>query len=306
MLALTVVVAVLLDGWWGEPRRWHPLVGFGYLADRVESGLRRAPLTTGWLRVRGGLGVAVLVLPCMLLTAWLAGLTDIGWLIDVLALYLALGYRSLMQHAQPVIDALNDDDEREARRRAAMLVSRDAAQLNIKQATIESVLENGSDSVFAALFWFLLAGASGVVMYRLVNTLDAMWGYRSPRYRYFGWAAARLDDLLNYLPARLTALSYALLGNTLNALQCWREQAPLHDSPNAGPVMAAGAGSLGIVLGGAAVYRGELHQRPLLGMGSAPQLADIGRAMALVRQTLLLWLSVLCAGQLLLWSLANA
>ncbi|MNZ78367.1 cobalamin biosynthesis protein [compost metagenome] len=168
------------------------------------------------------------------------------------------------------------------------------------RATTESVLENGSDAVFAALFWFLVAGAPGVVLYRLSNTLDAMWGYRNERFERFGWAAAKIDDVLNYLPARLVALTYALLGKTALALRCWQRQAPQWDSPNAGPVMAAGAGALGVALGGAAIYHGELHVRPDLGEGPAPGARDIERALNLVYGGVLLWLALLLLGSLYL------
>jgi adenosylcobinamide-phosphate synthase len=120
-----------------------------------------------------------------------------------------------------------------------------------------------------------------------------MWGYRNPRYNEFGWAAARLDDVLNYLPARLTALSYTVLGNTNSAWHCWRQQAPRWDSPNAGPVMAAGAGALQVKLGGAAIYHGKLEQRPELGCGKTAVPADIARAVTLVQRTLYLWLLVI-------------
>jgi len=185
-----------------------------------------------------------------------------------------------------------------------MIVSRDTADLDeegISRATVESVLENGCDAIFGALFWFVLAGAAGAVLYRLANTLDAMWGYRTPRYRDFGWAAARLDDLLNWLPARLTALSYVAMGTKpALAWRCWREQAPNWKSPNAGPVIAAGAGALGLALGGPARYHGEWQPRPALGEGLAPRAEDIGRAVALVRRALWLWLGVIALGGLAL------
>jgi adenosylcobinamide-phosphate synthase len=145
----------------------------------------------------------------------------------------------------------------------------------------------------------VLAWAPGVVLYRLANTLDAMWGYRTPRYRDFGWAAARLDDVLNWIPARLTALSYVVVGTKpALAWRCWREQAPVWKSPNAGPVMAAGAGALGLALGGQARYHGEWVARPALGEGLAPRAEDIDRAVALVRRALWLWLGAILVGGL--------
>ncbi|MBT9532228.1 MAG: cobalamin biosynthesis protein, partial [Pseudomonas sp.] len=211
--------------------------------------------------------------------------------------YLAIGLRSLAEHAEPIAEALQAGDLPRAREQVGRIVSRDTRDLDeegVARAASESMLENGSDAVFAALFWFVVAGAPGVVLYRLSNTLDAMWGYRTPRFLKFGWAAARLDDLLNYLPARLVALTYALCGQTALALRCWREQAPTWDSPNAGPVMAAGAGALGLALGGAAIYHGELHQRPPLGEGAAPVAADIRRALQLVQSGVAVWLVLLC------------
>jgi adenosylcobinamide-phosphate synthase len=222
--------------------------------------------------------------------------------VEVLALYVALGLRSLGEHAWPVAQALRLGDLPLARQRVGYMVSRNTAALDatgVARAGTESVLENGSDAVFAALFWFVVAGAQGVVLYRLSNTLDAMWGYRNARFERFSWAAAKIDDLLNYLPARLVALTYALLGRMALALRCWRTQAPQWDSPNAGPVMAAGAGALAVSLGGAAQYHSELHQRPALGAGPAPQARDIERALNLVNGGVLLWLVLLVVWGLL-------
>jgi adenosylcobinamide-phosphate synthase len=157
------------------------------------------------------------------------------------------------------------------------------------------LLENGNDAVFGTLFWFIVAGAPGAVLFRLANTLDAMWGYRTPRFLAFGCVAARIDDGLNWIPARLTASSYALLGNTRLAWCCWRSQAPAWSSPNAGPVMSAGAGALGLALGGAACYDGVMEDRPPLGTGRVASAADIGRAWRLVAGTTALWVGVLSA-----------
>lgn len=292
--ALLVLAAVLLDWLLGEPRRWHPLVGFGTLADRLERKLYGdAAITARARRRRGALALLLLLLPFTAAAAALAALPYAGTVFSVLMLYVALGHKSLHDHARPIAATLRAGDEDEARRLVARMVSRDSAALDITGATTESVLENGNDGVFGALFWFAIAGAPGAVLYRMANTLDAMWGYRNDRYRYFGWAAACLDDVLNYVPARLTAITYAVLGKTRQALRCWRTQASAWDSPNAGPVMAAGAGALGLTLGGPARYQGEWHQRPVLGVGRAPDVADIERALGLVRQGVWLWLGLL-------------
>ncbi len=294
---LSVIAALLLDALLGEPKRGHPLVAFGRLADRLEQHFNGAA-GRGW-RSHGVTAWCLAVLPLTLLAWLLSLLPGIGWLVEIVLLYLALGLRSLGEHALPVAQALWRHDLPEARRRVACIVSRDTSQLDeegVARAATESVLENGSDAVFAALFWFIVAGAPGVVLYRLSNTLDAMWGYRNARFERFGWAAARIDDLLNYVPARLVALTYASLGRIRRALRCWRTQAPLWDSPNAGPVMAAGAGALGVVLGGAAIYHGELHARSELGRGSAPQARHIEHALDLVWAGVGVWLLVLLFG----------
>lgn len=306
--ALLASIAVLIDALLGEPRRWHPLVGFGRLATWLESRLYGANTTSAAARRgRGGLALAALVVPATAGAALLAALPGVA--MSAALLYLALGQRSLREHAAAVAAALHRDDLPAARAQVGRMVSRDCTDLDrpgIAGATVESVLENGNDAVFGALLWFALAGAPGAVAYRLVNTLDAMWGYRNTRYRDFGWAAARLDDLLNYLPARLTALGYALLGRSRQALTCWRRQAPAWKSPNAGPVMAAGAGALGVRLGGPASYGGQRQERPPLGSGAPPGAHDIDRALALVGRTVLLWLLTLWALALITWQIVHA
>ena len=292
-ITLIIFSALLLDYWLGELRRCHPLVGFGNLAKMVER----------WLyadsALHGLIAVLLLLVPFTLIITLIQTLFW-HWALDILLLYLAIGWKSLGIHATRVQNALLADNLPEARHQVRLLVSRDTTQLDqsdVAKATIESVLENGNDAVFATLFWFAIAGAPGAIAYRLVNTLDAMWGYRNNRYQNFGWAAARLDDALNYLPARLTALSYAFVGQRQCALKCWRNQGANWKSPNAGPVMAAGAGSLGISLGGAAWYHGKLEQRPILGEGRDPNANDIDRAILLIQRAIVLWLVFICLGE---------
>ncbi|WP_297483096.1 CobD/CbiB family cobalamin biosynthesis protein [Ferrovum sp.] len=276
--------ALILDGLLGEPQRWHPLVGFGHWAAWVE---RRSYAPS---RLRGVLTLVMTLAPPVGISLVLSRLAH-GWgtAFSLWTLYFALGLRSLHDHVRPICQALDRQDDKAARRATAAIVSRDEATLAILPATCESVLENGNDGVFGALFWFWVGGAPGVILYRLANTLDATWGYKSTRYLHFGWAAARFDDVLNWIPARLTAFTYAFLGKFRHALVCWSQQAPQWDSPNAGPVMAAGAGSLNIRLGGWACYGGEWHERPRLGCGRSPQRNDIDRALTLVRRGAFLW-----------------
>jgi adenosylcobinamide-phosphate synthase len=156
----------------------------------------------------------------------------------------------------------------------------------LARATVESVAENTSDAVVGPLVWGALAGVPGLVAYRAVNTLDAMVGHHSPRYERFGWAAARLDDLANLVPARLTAaLATALApvvgGRPSEARRVWRRDGRKHPSPNAGPVEAAFAGALGRTLGGRVAYGGRTEDRPLMGNGPAPGVEDVVPAVRL-------------------------
>lgn len=295
-VALTLLAGVLLDALLGEPRRAHPLVAFGRLAGYLEKRLwrdRRGPGVLAWV---------LAVLPLVVLAAglrWLCASVS-PWLalgLDAVTLYVAIGLRSLAEHARPVAAALAAGDLTAAQQAVGRIVGRDTTVLDaegVAKAATESVLENGNDAVFGALLWCALLGAPGVVLYRLANTLDAMWGHHSPRYEHYGWCAARADDVLNFIPARLVALSYGLCGHFEGAWRAWRTQGKLWISPNAGPVMAAGAGALGVLLGGLAPYQGAWIKRPDLGAGEPPTGADIDRAMALVRRAVALWLGVAC------------
>ncbi len=295
--ASTLLLAICLDRIAGEPKSFHPLVGFGNLANFIESILNvsaRSNQSALLLNFNGAVAVILCTLPIVSLCAALE--TKISFaviLFNVLILYLCLGARSLAQHAYSVESALMHGSVVDARINVSRMVSRDTSNMSeddIATATIESVLENGNDAIFATIFWFLVLGAPGAVLYRLANTLDAMWGYKNAKFLHFGWAAARFDDCLNWIPARITALTYSLLGDFSVAWSCWWSQASSWYSPNAGPVMAAGAGALCLQLGGPATYDGKIKHRPVLGRGPAPIADDISRAVKLVDKGIWLWL----------------
>jgi adenosylcobinamide-phosphate synthase len=295
-VAILAIVAAIVDRMLGEPSVAHPLVGFGRLAARIESALN----TGRRGRIAGVAAWLAAVAPPVALACWLTAAlpSPLSAALHVALLWFALGAKSLADHLAPIAAALLRHDLSGARALTARIVSRDTSTADegaLSRAAVESALENGNDAIFGALFWFVVAGGPGALMFRLANTLDAMWGYRTPRFLTFGWAAARIDDALNWIPARLTAASYALLGDTASAWRCWRTQARHWDSPNAGPVMAAGAGSLNVQLGGPAVYHGTIEDRPVLGTGAPATAAHVAAALSLVARTLVLWLALLVA-----------
>jgi adenosylcobinamide-phosphate synthase len=202
------------------------------------------------------------------------------------ATWAVLGGRSLSREAATVAEQLAGGRLTAARVQVSHLVGRDTAELStdeVARAAVESIAENASDAVVAPLLWGAVAGLPGLLGYRAVNTLDAMIGHRSPRYREFGWAAARLDDLANWVPARLAALAAAawapLVGGiTADTLSVIRRDADRHPSPNAGVVEAAFAGALDIRLGGQNAYHGRVEDRGILGTGRPVAIPDINRA----------------------------
>lgn len=268
----------------GDPRRHHPVAGFGQLASALESPLY-APS-----RRSGALYTAILVASAALageLAARLCRRLGAGEGPALAAVcWVALGGRSLVREAERVAGHLDRGDIAGARAALPALVGRDPTGLDeagICRATVESVAENSGDAVLAPLFWGAVAGPAGIAAYRAANTLDAMVGNRSERYERFGWAAARLDDALNLAPARLgaglTALCSPLVGGSPAA--AWaavRRDAGAHPSPNAGQLEAAFAGALGLRLGGPLAYGGRVEERPPLGDGRPPERADVHRA----------------------------
>lgn len=292
----TLFLALMIDRVFGEPQSWHPLIVFGRWVDKCQQ-VCQIPLT--WpvfsQRLFGVFAWGLAVLP-FLIAWWLLSVILPNIMLDVIAvlvLYFSIGWQSLKEHGLAIATPLMKGDLAKARVAVGYIVSRDTQSLSeeeVAKAGIESILENGSDAVFAPIFWFLVLGVPGAILYRLANTLDAMWGYKTTKLLHFGWCAARIDDVLNYLPARLVVLSYAFCGKFTHALHAAKAPEASWKSPNAGPVMAAGAASLGLAVGGDAVYFGKTESRPVLGKGDAPKAGDLPRAIALIDKTLLLWL----------------
>ena len=285
--AIGLVLGFAADRVLGDPARHHPVAGFGRLAGTVERRMwaddRRVGVLFSAVLV-GGTGATGLLADRVTRRhpVLRAALT-------ATATWAVLGGRSLGREARLVHGHLVRDDLPAARKQLTHLVGRDPSRLDageISRATIESVAENTSDAVVAPLLAGAVGGIGGLVAYRAANTLDAMVGHRSDRYREFGWASARLDDVLNLAPARLSALLGAVLapvvgGRPVDALAAWTRDAHRHPSPNAGPVEASFAGALGIQLGGTNVYGSRIEHRPTLGDGRAATTDDIARSVRL-------------------------
>ncbi|MFT4088981.1 MAG: cobalamin biosynthesis protein [Gordonia sp. (in: high G+C Gram-positive bacteria)] len=277
--ALGLAAGAAADFAFADPQRGHPVALFGSAVAASERGLYRDSAARGAWFATAWTGAAV--------AAGLAA-RRLGPAGTAASAFTALGGTSLCRVGDQIADALDDDDVERARRAVSGLVGRDPNQLDVSgicRAAVESIAENTSDATVAPLFYGAVAGAPGLLGYRAVNTLDAMIGYRSPRYAKFGRAAARLDDVANLAPARLTAVLVALLsGRPVDTARAVRRDAAAHPSPNAGVVEAAFAGALGISLGGRTAYAHAVEERPVLGDGHAPQPADLRAAVRLSRR----------------------
>lgn len=281
-LALGLLAGTALDAVVADPRRGHPVAGFGHIAGRLESRL--------WAddKVRGVVYTAICVgVPTLAAAGAQRRLRGVGtFAVTAAATWTVLGARSLRAEGSAVDAHLRRGDLAAAREQLRHLVGRDTSALDadeIARAAVESIAENSCDAIVAPLFWGAIAGLPGLVGYRAANTLDAMVGYRSPRYERFGWASARLDDVANLVPARATAGLVAVMAlmtgdDPGGALRAARTDGRRHPSPNSGFAEAAFAGALGRRLGGRNVYDGRVEQRPTMGSGSAVVVDDLARA----------------------------
>lgn len=303
-----MLLAMVLDAAVGWPDRLyrrigHPVVWIGALISMLEARLNAG--APGRRRAMGALTVALVcaavTVPALLLQAVLPG-GWVGLLVGALAAWPLLAVRSMDQHVATVARPLAAGDLAGARRAVAMIVGRDPTRLDtrgVARAALESLAENTSDGIVAPLFWGVVAGLPGLAVYKAINTMDSMIGHRSERYEDFGKAAARLDDLVNLLPARLTGLLFALAsGRPGRAIAVMRRDARHHRSPNAGWPEAAMAGALHLRLSGPRVYGNTIADEPYVNAAAPdPEPQDLRRGLALYRRTMVLGAGLLA----LLW-----
>lgn len=292
-LFVIVVIALLLDRWLPDRAGFRLWVWYSDWAESIEErfngGLRSQGVAAVLLAVAP---IAIAVLLASFVLGQIAGV--LAFLFSVVVLYLCVELFQLGQVSQAVAAAIEADNVPEAAARLKDLTGKDTVEsttAGIAHATVEVILKQANSTVMAPLFWFLLLGPFGVMLQRLIGTLDRLWGHRSPRYAEFGWAAARLDDLLNWIPARITAMSYAIMGSFEDALYCWRRQAGMWSDINSGPLLASGFGALHLET---SEQDGEedVYGNPSINPASLPGAVDVRRAVALVWRVMLFWLAI--------------
>lgn len=283
-VAFGLVCGWVLDAMVGDPHSRHPVAAFGRAASYLEAKIWQPS------RVRGLAFTLFLVAPLtgvmFVAHRGLIKVPKARRLLMTLTAWTVIGGRSLGREANRLADAVERGDLVEARRIAPALVGRDPSELDAAElcrAAVESVAENTADAVVGPLVWGALAGPAGASAYRAANTLDAMVGHRTPRYELFGWASARLDDVMTWVPARLSALLSVLLaplvgGNARRSWKTLRRYGASHPSPNAGRLEAAFAGALGVRLGGTNRYQDVVDERPIIGEGPRPDPTAVRRA----------------------------
>ncbi|SHE49374.1 adenosylcobinamide-phosphate synthase CbiB [Desulforamulus putei] len=283
-MSVLILAALLIDLLVGDPRCLpHPVVLMGSLIQKCEALIRKTATDATALRIGGVLLVIAVCTVTYFITQgliWLAGTVHpwLGLAVHLWLLSTTLAVKSLHQHARAVAEPLARGDIVTARQKVSLIVGRDCENLNereITRATVETVAENTVDGIVSPLFYAFIGGAPLAMTYKAINTMDSMIGHRHQDYLYLGWAAARLDDLANYLPARLAGVFYSFLsigspGGFTSTVRAVLRDAPAHPSPNSGIPEAAVAGALGIQLGGTNYYRGEASHRPFMGKEKYP------------------------------------
>ncbi|MCR4300978.1 MAG: regulatory signaling modulator protein AmpE [Sulfuricaulis sp.] len=289
---IIVLLAILLDRLIPDRQGIKPFVSYRDWAESIEERFN------GGKRVHGIGAVILATLPIVagvMLIHYILG--EIGWIwrvaFDVLVLYLCLDIHRLSKTASAVSVALESGDIDEADEQLRVLIGKgvpEKSEANIALASVEGVLKRGNSLIVSPVFWFILLGPVGAVLQRLSCILDFLWGHRYERFADFGWAAARFDDLMGWIPARITALSYALMGSFEDALHCWRKRVGVWSDINSGPLLASGFGAMHMQIC-EATEEGEFEERTS-DLTVIPDAGHVQGAVALVWRVLLLWLVV--------------
>lgn len=310
---IVLITAFILDVIIGDPHRlWHPVRGIGWLIERAERGVRRVfalreerEADRGKKRLAGGILVIAVLLPAVLVPALILFAAEcihpyVRLAVESIMCYQMLAMKSLRVESMKVCQALTEGDIEGARHAVSMIVGRDTDNLSeegITKAAVETVAENTSDGVVAPLIYMALFGACGAFFYKAINTMDSMIGYKNDKYIYLGTIAARLDDVVNYIPARISALFMILAAGILgmdakHAWRIYRRDRRRHASPNSAQTEAVCAGALSVQLAGDAYYFGRLYHKPAIGDADrAVEPEDIRRANRLMYGTSILTLA---------------
>ncbi len=291
-ILVIILLALVLDRWLPERGGFRLWVWYSDWAESIEQRFN------GGLRSHGIFAVLLAIAP-ILVTIFLANLIlwqiagALTFLFSVAVLYLCVDLYRLGAVAQAVAAALENDDVAQAAARLKDLTGKDTVETTgagVAHATVEAVLKQGYKLVMAPIFWFLLLGPIGAMLQRLASVLDRLWAHHTARYAEFGWAAARLDDLLCWIPARITAISYAIMGSFEDALHCWRRQAGMWSGLSSGPLLASGMGALH--LDTCEDGEKDAYGNMAIDPATLPDAGDVRRAVALVWRVMLFWLAV--------------
>jgi len=292
-ILLTILLAVLLDRLVPDRQGFQPFLWYRDWAESIEERFN------GGKRLQGVGATVLAVLPIVagvVLVRYVLG--EIGWILrfsfDVVVLYLCLDVYRLGRTATAVAESLESGDATEANHQLRELTGKeapDASEAGISRMAVEAVLRQGNSLVVSPIFWFILFGPFGAVLQRLSSILDMLWGHRYERFVEFGWAAARFDDLLGWIPARITAVSYALMGSFEDALHCWRRRIGVWSDINSGPLLASGLGAMHMQTCEISADASEFEERSV-DLVIVPDAGHVRRAVALVWRVLLFWLAI--------------
>ena len=293
-LLIAILLAVALDRFVPDRHAFRPFAWYRDWAESIEQRFN------GGSRLHGVAAVLLALVPviaALLLVRYV--LAQIGsplrFAFDVVVLYACIDVHRQAERARAVADALEGGDVREADAGLKALGGKGGLELGeagIAHTAVETVLKQGNSLIVAPLFWFILLGPAGAVLLRLASMLDGLWGHRDERFAAFGWAAARLDDVLQWVPARITALSYAIMGSFEEALQCWRQRVGAWSDINSGPLLASGFGAMHMQTCEAAVSEASDYEETVAGFSVTPDASHVRGVVALVWRVLLFWLAV--------------